>query len=136
MGGQTWRPCSFPWRGASPRAGGGKRPLRPGSAPGSSPGRGLAGDTSARKADVVAGARVHRELALDRVPVVVLLDEDVEVVEPPRSRQGAPAAREDARILGALLLQRPVGAREALFLGATPWSISSRRSIQRGRTPP
>src|SRR5215217_3924033 len=31
--------------------------------------------------DVVARARVHREVALDRVPVVVLPDEVVEVVE-------------------------------------------------------
>src|SRR6185295_10702785 len=70
-----------------------------------------------REAHVVARARIHRELALDRIPVVVLLDEHVEVIEAPRARKRVPALREGARIRAAFLPERAVGARQALLLG-------------------
>src|SRR5512132_3453789 len=70
-----------------------------------------------REAHVVARARVHRELALDRIPVVVLLDEHVEVVAAPRARERVPAPREGARVRAARPPTRPVGARQALLLG-------------------
>src|SRR5512133_332121 len=72
---------------------------------------------ASREAHVVARARVHRQLALDRIPVVVLLDEDVQVVEPPRARQGPPAPLEGARLRAALLPEGPVGAGQPLPLG-------------------
>src|SRR3954452_22302098 len=59
--------------------------------------------------DVVTRARVHREVALDRGPVVVLADEPVQVVEPPRRRERAPALPEALAEAPALLSQRPVG---------------------------
>src|SRR5215213_7693486 len=63
--------------------------------------------------DVVARARIHREVALDRVPVVVLADELVQVVEAHRRRERAPALGEELAVVAALLLQRPVGRGEA-----------------------
>src|SRR3954451_14105455 len=69
---------------------------------------------------VVARARVHREVALDRVPVVVLADELVEVVVPYRRRDRAPALREALAVVAALLLQRPVSRGEALRLLGGP----------------
>src|SRR3954453_18538702 len=63
--------------------------------------------------DVVTRARVHREVALDRVPLVVLADELVQVVEPHRRRERAPALREALGVVAVLLSQRPVGRGEA-----------------------
>src|SRR5919198_3491652 len=59
---------------------------------------------------VVARAEVHREVALDRVPLVVGADELVELVEPPRGGDRAPAPRE--LVVVALAAQRVVGARQ------------------------
>src|SRR3954453_21273346 len=70
-----------------------------------------------REAHVVAGARVHRQLALDRVPLVVLLDEDVQIVEPPRARKGPPALLEGAGVGAALPPERPIGPGQPLLLG-------------------
>src|SRR3954447_181350 len=61
---------------------------------------------------VVARPRVHREVALDRVPVVVLADELVEIVVPHRRRDRAPALREALAVVPALVLQRLVGGGE------------------------
>src|SRR3954451_2197103 len=55
---------------------------------------------------VVARARVHREVALDRVPVVVLADELVEIVIPHRLRDRAPALLEALAVVAALALER------------------------------
>src|SRR5262249_51406859 len=52
---------------------------------------------------VVAGAQVHREVALDRVPLVVLADQLVELVEPEPLGERGPAGREHLRIVAAFL---------------------------------
>ena len=85
--------------------------------------------------DVVARARVHREVALDRIPVVVLADELVEVVVAGGLRERAPAAGEQRGVAVALALQRAVGGREPLVLLGDPPSTSITRSIQRGIPP-
>src|SRR3954453_21290041 len=70
-----------------------------------------------REAHVVARPRVHRRLTLDRIPVVVLLDEDIEVVEPPRARECPPALLEGVRVGAALLAERSMGTGQPLLLG-------------------
>src|SRR3954468_159583 len=62
---------------------------------------------------VVARAGVHREVALDRIPVVVLADELVEVVVAHALRDRSPALREALAVVAALALERPVGRAEA-----------------------
>src|SRR3954454_6581341 len=56
---------------------------------------------------VVACARVHRQPAFGRIPLVVLVDQLVDVVEGPRLGQLAPVARELLGVV-AVLLTRPV----------------------------
>src|SRR5215217_3202384 len=65
---------------------------------------------------VVARAQVHRQVALDRIPLVVGADELVELVEPPRGRNRVPAAGERAPVGAALLAQRLVGLGQAALL--------------------
>src|SRR4051794_29810534 len=65
---------------------------------------------------VVARAQVHREVALDRIPLVVLRDELVELVEAHARRVVAPAPRELGVVGPALLAQLALGAREAAAL--------------------
>src|SRR4051812_37687111 len=62
---------------------------------------------------VVARARVERKAGLDRIPVVVLLDELVDLVEGPLVRALAPPARERLAVLATGLLERPVRAGDA-----------------------
>ena len=88
-------------------------------------------------AHVVARAGVERQVALDRIPVVVLGDELVEVgVEAPRARPLAPARGEERR---GRRRTRPAGRdrRSARRRRSRPipMSMSATRSIQRGRTP-
>src|SRR4051794_35306636 len=61
---------------------------------------------------VVARARVHRQVRLDRGPLVVLTDQLVELLEPPRAHPGAPAPRELVGVVPPLLLRAAVGALE------------------------
>ena len=80
---------------------------------------------------VVARLEADRQLALDRVPVVVLADELVEPPERPRLRRLAPAPREELAVGPALLAQRAVRALEApaLVVDRSYWidnSIHSR----------
>src|SRR4051812_13323005 len=66
--------------------------------------------------DVVARARVHRQVALDRVPLVVLLDELVELVEAELVGAAAPALREGRVVAAALLAQQAIGVLDAAAL--------------------
>ena len=66
---------------------------------------------------VVARAQVHRQVALDRIPVVVLGDQLVERVEAAALGERAPALGEQRVVVPALLAQRPVRAREPALLG-------------------
>src|SRR5215210_9325868 len=74
--------------------------------------------------DVIARARVHREVALDRVPVVVLADQLVELVVASGLHQGAPALGEARAVAAALPLERPL----------TPFTLGP--AGMRGRIPP
>ena len=65
---------------------------------------------------VVARAQVHRQVALDGVPLVVLRDQLVELVEAAALREGVPALGEQRAIGAALLAQRAVRAGEALLV--------------------
>src|SRR5688572_5738624 len=62
--------------------------------------------------DVVARAEVHREVALDGVPLVVGADQLVEVVERPRRGDRAPAAAEVGAVGAALVVNARVGLLE------------------------
>src|SRR3954469_11107901 len=64
--------------------------------------KGLPAVRAAADALVVARARVHRQLRLDRVPLVVLLDQVVDAVESPAPSAGAPELREGARVARVL----------------------------------
>src|SRR3954452_15565214 len=59
---------------------------------------------------VVARARVHRQVRLDRVPLVVLADQLVELLEPPRAGPRAPPPRERLGVAAALLPQLAIRA--------------------------
>ena len=67
---------------------------------------------------VVARAQVHRQVALDRIPVVVLADQLVELVEAGALGELRPALGEQLGVAVALLADRAVGPREpALLVG-------------------
>ena len=85
--------------------------------------------------DVVAGARVDRELALDREPLVVLPDQLVDVGERPTIAPGrAIGARTSPGRRGAPRAARCTRARACGSRGRSA-SIFPSRSIQRGLTP-
>src|SRR5215211_3697686 len=70
--------------------------------------------------DVIARARVHREVALDRVPVVVLADQLVELLVAGGLHEGAPALGKAPAVAAALPLERRVGCGQALRLLGDP----------------
>src|SRR3954451_6913052 len=70
-----------------------------------------------REAHVVARPRVHRQLTLDRIPVVVLLDEELGVADPPGARGPPPALLEGVGVGAALLAERSMGTGQPLLLG-------------------
>src|SRR5690349_19679142 len=61
---------------------------------------------------VLAGPRVHRQLALDRVPLVVVADEVVDVLERAPADEVAPRGGEALGVAGVLLAQPVVVALE------------------------
>src|SRR3954451_17456792 len=67
-------------------------------------------------AHVVARARVERQRGLDRIPLVVLADQLVDVIEGPRLGACSPAAGELLGLVAPRPRERPVRALDAATL--------------------
>ncbi|CAN5573557.1 hypothetical protein BH20ACT17_BH20ACT17_16510 [soil metagenome] len=67
-------------------------------------------------AHVLAGARIQREVALDRIPLVVLLDQLVELVKRPAVGNGTPALGERLTVVSVLVAQRAIDTTELASL--------------------
>lgn len=65
----------------------------------------------------VPRAWIHREACLHRVPVVVLADQVVEVLEPPPAGQPTPAAREPLGVVAVSIQELAVGRVQAAVFG-------------------